>query len=397
MMLKRKICFVTGSRAEYGLLYWLMKEVSTDPCLQIQIIATGMHLSPEFGLTYKVIEEDGFQIDEKVETLLSSDTATGVAKAIGLGVIGFADSFARLCPDIVVVLGDRFEIFAVAQAAMAAQIPVAHIHGGEVTEGAVDEAIRHSISKMSHLHFTAAEVYRQRVIQLGEHPTRVYNVGAVGLDNLVRLDLLSRERLSKDLGFRLDGGPIILCTYHPVTLCEDNGVNALKELLHALDEFPMARIVFTKSNADSGGRVINQMVDSYVDDNSARAFTHTNLGQVRYLSMLSIADLVIGNSSSGILEAPAACTPTVDIGARQRGRLRAPSVIHSEESRQSIVNAIQQSLSDEFKKITVRGLSPFGNGGASQKIKQVLKTVALDNIVFKNFYDIQNSEQILES
>ena len=388
MTIKRKICIVTGTRAEYGLLYWLMKEIGTDLDLQLQLIATGMHLSPEFGLTYQQMEADGFTIDAKVEMLLSSDSPVGIAKSMGLGVIGFADALDRLKPDILVVLGDRFEILAAVQAAMVARIPIAHIHGGEATEGLIDEAIRHAVTKMSHLHFTAAEPYRKRVIQLGEAPERVFNVGAVGLDNLTQLNLLTRLELEKALSFRLSPSPVILCTYHPVTLSEDDAGYALKELFKALDRMPDIKVVFTKGNADTGGRVISQMIDDYACNNSERVAAFVSLGQVRYLSLLRESDLVLGNSSSGIVEAPTACTPTVNIGDRQRGRLKAPSIIDCDESADSIAAAIKKALSPEFQKVAAEGRTFFGEGGASKRIKQVLKVSSLEGVLLKHFHDL---------
>ena len=391
MTTRRKICIVTGTRAEYGLLYWLMKEMGADPDLQLQLIATGMHLSPEFGLTYQQIEADGFTIDAKVEMLLSSDSPVGIAKSMGLAVIGFADALDRLKPDILVALGDRFEILAAAQAAMVARIPIAHIHGGEATEGVIDEAIRHAVSKMSHLHFTAAEPYRKRVIQLGEAPERVFNTGAVGLDNLTQLNLLNRAELEKALDFKLSPAPVILCTYHPVTLSEDGAGYVLGELLKALDRLPSARVIFTKGNADTGGRVINQMIDDYALRNPERVAAFVSLGQVRYLSLLREVDVVLGNSSSGIVEAPTARTPTVNIGDRQRGRLKAPSIIDCDESADSILIAIEKALSPEFQKIAAKGETFFGEDGASKRIKQVLKEASLEGILLKRFHDLETA------
>ena len=365
-----------------------MKEIVADADLRLQIIATGMHLSPEFGLTYEQIESDGFVLDAKVEMLLSSDSPVGIAKSMGLGVIGFADALARLQPNILVVAGDRFEILGAAQAAMVARIPIAHIGGGETTEGAIDEAIRHAVTKMAHLHFTAAELYRKRVIQLGEAPERVFNTGAIGLDNLTRLDLIDRLALEKELNFRLSPGPVILCTYHPVTLSEDNAGNALREVLRAIDRFPEARVVFTKGNADTGGRVINQMIDDYAAENAHRAAAFVSLGQIRYLSLVREADVVLGNSSSGIVEAPLARTPTVNVGIRQQGRLKAPSVIDCDESTDAISNAIAKALSPAFQAIVADGQTFFGEGGASKRIKQMLKESSLDRILLKHFYDI---------
>lgn len=391
MTAKRKICIITGTRAEYGLLYWLMKEIVADADLHLQVVATGMHLSPEFGLTYQQIEADGLTIDAKVEMLLSSDSPVGIAKSMGLGVIGFADALDRLKPDMLVVLGDRFEILAAAQVAMVARIPIAHIHGGEATEGLVDEAIRHAVTKMAHLHFTAAEPYRKRVIQLGESPARVFNTGAIGLDNLTRLCLLNRSDLENALDFKLNPAPVILCTYHPVTLNEDDAGYSLRELFKALDRLLDARVVFTKGNADTGGRVINQMIDDYASKNPGRVAAFTSLGQVRYLSLLREADLVLGNSSSGIIEAPTARTPTVNIGDRQRGRLKAPSIIDCAESADAITVAIEKALSPEFQKVATEGKTFYGEGGVSKRIKIILKATRLDGILLKRFHDLEIS------
>lgn len=389
MMGQRRICVVTGTRAEYGLLYWLMREIADDPDLQLQVIATGMHLSPEFGSTYREIEADGFEIDARVEMLLSSDSPVGVAKSIGLGVIGFADALARLEPDILVVLGDRFEILAAAQAAMVARVPIAHIHGGEATEGLIDEAIRHSVTKMSHLHFTAAEPYRQRVIQLGEQPDNVFNTGAIGLDNLKRLRLLNRNELEQSLKFSLGDSSVILCTYHPVTLDGAEASTVIGEIFKALNQLTNVKVIFTKANADTGGRIINSMIDDYVSNYSNRAISFVSLGQIRYLSLLCQADVVLGNSSSGILEAPAALTPTVNIGDRQRGRLKSPSVIDCDSSSESILSAIRQALSPGFQKVAAQGENPFGRGEASIFIKEQLKLADLRKIIFKTFYNLE--------
>ncbi len=388
-MHKRKICIVTGTRAEYGLLYWLIKEIQDDPDLEIQIVATGMHLSPEFGLTYKKIEEDGFTISEKVEMLLSSDTPNGIAKSIGLGVIGFADALERLKPDILVVPADRFEIFAAAQAAMALRIPMAHIYGGETTEGAIDEAIRHAITKMAHLHFTAAEQYRRRVIQLGENPHRVLNFGAPGLDNLKKLKLLTKNSLEKAIDFKL-GKTSFLITYHPATLSDVLPEKSFEELLRAIDHFPDAKIIFTKANADSAGRIINKMLDNYIEKNSHRAIVFTSMGQLLYLSAMKYVDIVIGNSSSGLLEAPTLKKPVVNIGNRQQGRLRAESIIDCEEKADAIIESINKGLSPAFKNTLKNAVSPYGQGVASFKIKEYLKKVSLKNILVKKFYDMSN-------
>lgn len=381
----RKICVVTGTRAEYGLLYWLMKKIQADNELQLQIIATGMHLSPEFGLTYKTIEEDGFIIDAKVEMLLSSDTPVGIAKSIGLGVIGFADALDRLKPDVMVVLGDRYEIMAAAQAALVARIPIAHIHGGETTEGAIDESIRHAITKMSQLHFVAAEPYRNRVIQLGEHPDTVFNVGALGIENIKRLQLLDRSRLEQSINFEL-GTSCFLVTYHPATLGAIEPAAAMQALLDALDLFPEAKIIFTRPNSDTDGRILIQMIDEYALLNKGRVAVFTSMGQLRYLSALQLADAVIGNSSSGIIEAPACNIPTVNIGNRQSGRLKADSIIDCQETTESIASAISKALSPPFREGVKQGVSLYGYGESASNIKDQLKRVSLNST--KQFYDL---------
>lgn len=389
-MSKRKICVVTGTRAEYGLLYWLMKEIKADRDLTLQVIATGMHLSPEFGSTYRVIEEDGFSIDARVEMLLSSDTPTGVAKSMGVGMIGFADAFERLKPDILVLLGDRFEILAAASSAMAGSIPIAHLHGGESTEGAIDEAIRHAVTKMAHLHFVAAEPYRQRVIQLGESPERVFNFGATGADNIKRLKLMSRRKLESSLGFNL-GKRSFLVTYHPVTLGGRGPERAMRELFKALDGFPEARIILTRPNADVGGRAIIRMMDEYASERPGRVMVSASLGQLKYLSAMKHVDAVIGNSSSGIIEAPALKKPAVNLGDRQRGRLKAPSIIDTDEKAEAIRAAIKKALSPEFQRSLPGVSSPYGDGNASVRIKDYLKKADLKDILFKKFFDIAGS------
>lgn len=388
MTSKRKICIVTGSRAEYGLLYWLMKEVSADPDLQLQIIATGMHLSPEFGLTYQQIEADGFSIDAKVEMLLSSDSPVGIAKSMGLGVIGFADALDHLKPDILVVLGDRFEILAAAQVAMVAQIPIAHIHGGETTEGAFDEGIRHAVTKMAQWHFVAAEPYRKRVIQLGEAPDQVFNFGAPGLDCLQHLEWMDRPSLEGSLAIKLDS-PVFLVTYHPATLSQQRPIAAMNELLAALDEFPREIIIFTYPNADIGGRELIERIDQWVTTNKPRAKAFVSLGQQRYLSLMREADLILGNSSSGLTEAPVLKKPTVNIGDRQKGRLKALSIIDASEEKESIIAAINKALSEGFRAGLPFTQSLYGSGDVSHQIKNTLKTVTLQTQ--KTFFDIEHT------
>jgi UDP-N-acetylglucosamine 2-epimerase (non-hydrolysing)/GDP/UDP-N,N'-diacetylbacillosamine 2-epimerase (hydrolysing) len=365
-----------------------MKEIQADANLELQIIATGMHLSPEFGLTYKQIETDGFHIDAKVEMLLSSDSPVGIAKSIGLGVIGFADAICNLSPDILVVLGDRFEILAAAQASMALNVPVAHISGGEITEGAMDDRIRHAITKISDFHFVAADIYRSRVIQMGEQPSCVINCGDPGLDNFRRLKLLSRDELEQSLNFQL-GSPTLLVTYHPVTAGKSNPQEEMQELLNALDQFPSAQIIMTKPNADTGGRIISQMIDDYSQKNRGRVHMSVSLGQLRYLSAMQHCNVVIGNSSSGIVEAPTIKKPTVNVGPRQSGRLKAASIIDCEVNECSIVNAIRQALSDEFKQTLDATQSLYGDCNASYKIKDFLKQAHYSKDMGKVFFDIE--------
>lgn len=381
----RKICVVTGTRAEYGLLYWLMKEIENDLDLELQIIVTGMHLSPEFGLTYKEIEKE-FTITKKIEMLLSSDTSIGISKSMGLAQISFAECFEELKPDIVVVLGDRYEIFSAVSAAMIARLPIAHLHGGETTEGAFDESIRHSITKMAHLHFTAAEEYRRRVIQLGEHPERVYNVGGMGIENIQRLELLDKNTFEESIGFKL-GKNNILVTFHPVTLENSTAAFQFQELLDALDTLKETRIIFTKANSDTDGRIINQMIDEYVAKNQENSAAFVSLGQIRYLSALRFMDAVVGNSSSGLLEAPSFKIGTINIGDRQRGRIQAKSVINCDPDSDQIQKAFKKLYSSSFKAALQKVINPYQQNHTSVKIKEILKTFDLSNILKKNFYN----------
>jgi GDP/UDP-N,N'-diacetylbacillosamine 2-epimerase (hydrolysing) len=384
----RKICVITGTRAEYGLLRWVMQGIKDDPELTLQIVATGMHLSPEFGLTYQAIEQDGFKIDRKVEMLTSSDTPVGIAKSMGLGLIGFADALNDLKPDLIMVLGDRFEIFSAVSSALVARIPVAHLHGGEATEGLIDEAIRHAISKMSHLHFVAAEVYRQRVIQLGEQPDRVFLVGGLGIDNIQRLQLLDREALEASLDFKL-GHKNLLVTFHPVTLETATAVNQMEELLTVLADLKDTKLIFTLPNADTDGRALIKMVEQFVAQHpNSRAYT--SLGQLRYLSCVAQVDGVVGNSSSGLTEVPSFKKGTINIGDRQRGRLQAASIINCEPNREGISAALGKLYSTEFQEGLSRLTNRYGEGGASASIISIIKSAALDGLLKKRFYDLNN-------
>jgi GDP/UDP-N,N'-diacetylbacillosamine 2-epimerase (hydrolysing) len=384
--MSRKVCVVTGTRAEFGLLRWLMQEVKESASLEIQVIATGMHLSPEFGLTYREIEEAGFIIDAKVEMLVSADTSTAVTKSMGLGLIGFADAYDRLLPDIVLLLGDRFEIFAAAAAAMIAGIPIAHIHGGETTEGAFDEAIRHSITKMSHLHFVAAKDYHQRVVQLGEKPERVFLVGGLGIDAIKRTNLLERQALETSLDFKF-GLKNLMITFHPVTLEGNSSTRQMEELLVALDELTNTHLIFTMPNADTGGRVISQMLQEFVSTHS-NSRLYASLGHLRYLSCMKYVDGVVGNSSSGLTEAPSMGVGTVNIGDRQKGRLSATSVINCQPNLRSIREALKGLYDLSFQSSLSGTINPYGNGGASQKIVEVLRSHSLDNLLKKTFFDV---------
>ena len=382
----RRICVVSGTRADYGLLRWVMEGIRDASDLELQVIATGMHLSPRFGLTYRDIEKDGFAIDAKVDMRLDSDTPAGVARSMGLGLSGFGEALEQLAPDVMFVLGDRFEMLSAVAAATVARIPVAHAHGGETSEGAFDEGIRHAITKMSHLHFVAAEEYRRRVIQLGEDPARVFLVGGLGLDSIDRLPLYDRAQLESSLDFAL-GPKNLLVTFHPVTLEQDTAQGQMAELLAAVAELDDTHLIFTMPNADPGGRALMEMVEQFVAGHpNARAYT--SLGQLRYLSCLRHVDGVVGNSSSGLIEAPSLGTGTINIGDRQRGRLKAESVIDCAPDRTAIAAAIARLSSPAFQAALTRVRNPYGSGGAADKIVRVLREYPLGSILKKTFYDL---------
>ena len=382
----KKICVVTGSRAEYGLLYWLLKSIKNSPSLHLQLVVTGMHLSTEYGLTYRLIEEDDFTIDYKVEMLLSSDTLSGISKSTAVGLLGFTDCFNQLKPDIIVVLGDRFEIFAASIAGLFAKIPIAHIHGGESTEGAFDESIRHSITKMSWWHFVAADSYRNRVIQLGENPNRVFNVGGLGVDAIKKSKLLSKKDLINKTGIQF-GEKNLLITYHPVTLEKETSQKYFQALLDVLDTLNDTYLIFTMPNADSDSRIIKQMIDRFVSKNKNRSISFTSLGHRNYISIMQYVDGVVGNSSSGLLEAPTFKIGTINIGDRQSGRLKAESIIDCDPNKESINNAISKLYSQKFKNVIKKTSNPYGKGNASEKIIKTLLNLKLPKELKKKFHD----------
>jgi len=388
-MSKRKICIVTGSRADYGLLYWVIKEIEKDKNLKLQLIATGMHLSSKYGSTYKEIEKD-FKIDKKINISLSSDTSEDISRSMGIALPAFSKAYNKLKPDIIVVLGDRFEIFSAVSSAMISRIPIAHIHGGEATEGLMDEAIRHCITKMSHIHFTATDEYSKRVIQLGEAPNKVFNVGGTGIENIKRLKFLTKEEFEKSIKFKLNIKNILV-TFHPVTLENKTSKKHFQEILNSLDELKDTNIIFTKANSDLDGKIINQMIDQYTKKNLDKSISIASLGQLNYLSALKHIDFMIGNSSSGISEAPSFKIGTINIGDRQNGRIKAESVIDCLCNEKDINRAIKKVYSDEFKNLLKNVKNPYGNGRSSKKIIKVLKTVKLDNILKKNFFNIKYS------
>lgn len=383
----RKICIVTGSRAEYGLLSRLMRLIQEDPELTLQVIATNMHLSPEFGLTYREIEKDGFRIDKKVIMLLSSDTDNATTKSVGLATIGFADAYEDLKPDLLLVLGDRFEILAAVTSALFYKIPVAHLHGGEITEGAYDDAIRHAITKMSHLHFTSTEEYRKRVIQLGEEPNRVFNVGAIGVDNIKHIQLMSKQKLEESFNFKF-GNDCVLVTIHPVTLENNTEEDLTRNLLQALHSFDDLKIIFTSPNSDTNGRIIIRMINQFVERNKNRCIVFSSLGQLNYLSALQFVASVVGNSSSGLIEVPSFGIPTLNIGNRQQGRIRAETVVDCDVTFEDIHEKLKFVLSSKFKESCKNRANPYEKENTAIEILTVIKQFDLNNLIQKRFYKI---------
>jgi len=389
--MKKVISILTATRAEYGLLKPIIEKLNKEEEFDVRVVVTGAHLSPEFGLTYKEIIRDGIIIDEKIEILLSADTPSAISKSMGLAMISFADYFERLKPDMLIVLGDRYETLAVAIVAMSQRIPIAHLYGGETTEGAIDEAIRHAITKLSFLHFTSTEEYRNRVIQLGENPERVFCVGAIGIENILNEKLMSKSELEESINYKLDK-PYAIVTFHPVTLENNKTKEQIQALLDALKLYKNMKFVFTKANADAGGRIINQMIDSFVEKND-HAVAFTSLGTIRYLSALKYCSLVIGNSSSGLIEAPSFGIPTINIGDRQKGRLQADSVINCRPVKDEIKKAIEIALSEDFKEKAKNTNNPYGNGNTSGKIVEIIKDFILNDKINlkKHFYDCETN------
>jgi GDP/UDP-N,N'-diacetylbacillosamine 2-epimerase (hydrolysing) len=387
----KKICIITGSRAEYGLLKPLLEKLKMNSCFELQIVVTGTHLSNEFGLTYKEIEQDGFTISEKIESTLSSDTPISISKSIGLVFISFAEVYARLKPDLIVVMGDRYEIFAAVASAHVSRIRVAHLSGGEVTIGAMDEAFRHSITKMSQLHFTSTEEYRKRVIQLGEDPESVFNVGEIGLDNIRTLSLLTKDELKQSLGLRFNKRNLLV-TFHPVTLDENTSSKQFENILTVLENQKDTNLILTKTNADTNGRIINEMIDNYVSKNSDTSFSFSSLGRLRYLSLLQFVDAVVGNSSSGIVEAPSFKIGTINIGDRQKGRVEAQSVIDCECANDSIKKALNKLYSSKFRELLKSVKNPYYAHNSAEKIKKyIVNYLSSGKSIKKEFFDLEFS------
>ena len=383
----KRVCVVTGSRADYGLLRPLMKAIELSPFLDLNVLATGAHLSPEFGLTVSEIEDDGFDVHYRLELLMSSDSLVGVTKSTGLGLTGFADAYMALKPDVVVLLGDRFEVFSGASAAMLMNMPIAHIHGGELSFGAIDDSIRHAITKMAHLHFVSTERYKQRVIQLGESPNCVFNTGSLGVESINSLQLLSRELLEEKLDFDLSG-EFAVVTFHPETRKEKTSRQSIQALFEALNQIPQLKVLFTKANSDAEGRHLNTMIDDFVRARRTTAKAFLSLGQLNYLSSVKHALVVIGNSSSGIIEAPSLKTASLNIGDRQKGRVSAPSVIHCGADVSEISEALAKAVDPEFQSKIESTTNPYDNGASSKRIVSVLESMDLSGLIDKSFYDL---------
>lgn len=385
----RKICVFTGGRAEYGLLKPLLYELKKDKNIQLQMIVSGMHLSREFGLTYEIIEQDGFICDEKVEMILSSDSTIAICKSMGIGMISFSEALTRLSPDILVTLGDRFENMAIVNCAWICRIPVAHIQGGEKTLGAIDDQFRHCITKLSTLHFVSTEEYRDRVIQLGENPKRVFNVGALNVEAMKKIKILSKINLEQEIGFNITD-KTILVTFHPVTLENNTARLNFQMLLDVLDELKDIKIIFTKTLADTDGRVINQMIDEYVLNNNNRSIAFTSMGQLKYISTLKYISAVVGNSSSGVIETPTFKVPTVNIGKREEGRIMARNIICVNQDFVELKNAIIKALSKDFRDSLKLMINPYEKKSTSENITKILSNYTFPETTMKEFYDLKN-------
>jgi GDP/UDP-N,N'-diacetylbacillosamine 2-epimerase (hydrolysing) len=382
----RKICVVTTSRAEYGLLFWLMKEIQADPELQLQLVVTGTHLSPEFGSTVNLIRDDGFRIDRQFDLQLMGDKPTDITHALAVALDGFASAFLTLNPDIIVLLGDRFEILGAASAALIANLPIAHIHGGELSLGAIDDSIRHAVTKMAHLHFTAAPEYRDRVIRMGEPPEKVFLVGGMGMDNIKRLTFLDKADFEKAIGFTL-GQRNLLITYHPETTDPAGAAGQIGELLKALAQLNDTHLIFTHPSADTGYKAIVEKIQEFVRQNNGRSILIKSMGQLNYLSALRHVDAVVGNSSSGLIEAPGFHIGTLNVGHRQDGRLRAASVLDCECEEQAILNGLSTIYSDAFRHQLAGVTNPYGEGGAAEKVVAILKSIDINQLIPKTFFD----------
>ncbi len=389
----KRICVISGSRADYGLLYWTLTKLKDSSFFELQICVTGMHLSHEFGMTYKMIEKDGFKIDYKVETLISGDSGASVSKSVGLGIIGFTDVFEKLRPDLILVLGDRFEIFSAVSAGMALRIPIAHCHGGELSLGAIDDAMRHSITKMSHIHFVSTEDYSKRIVQLGEEKSRVFNVGALGIESLKKIKFKSKKQLKNELGINFLEKSFLI-TFHPETLNKKTSESKFAEILKAVDKFENTTLIFTKPNADSEGRLLIDMIDNYILKNRFKSFCFKSLGQTNYLSTMSNVNLIIGNSSSGLIEAPYFKIPTINVGDRQKGRLYGESVINCKCNYKSIYESIKKGLNANFLESIKNSKNPYGNSNSSSKIINVLKNKNFKNLINKPFVDIKINKKL---
>lgn len=384
--MKRRICVVTGGRSDYGLMKWLMREIKADEDLELQVVATGMHLSPKFGFTYKEIENDGFSIDVKIECLNDGDSNLDTSHAMAKTLVGCAGAYSSLKPDLVLVPGDRFEIFSSVAAALVAKIPVAHVHGGEVTSGAIDESFRHAITKMSSLHFVAAEEYKTRILQMGENPEHVYNVGGLGVDGILNAEQISKENLSADLAINFLS-KCLLITFHPETATYNSPQSQITELISALKKLSDTTLIFTMPNADTGNSILTDSIKEFVNEGENRYFFES-LGQKRYLSMLRYVDGVIGNSSSGLTEAPSMKIGTINIGDRQKGRIQASSILNCAAKESEISKSLEVMYSEDFKAKIKSTINPYGTGGSSGKIVRILKEIELEGLIMKSFNDL---------